>query len=42
MLKKIGDVTTLEKKYPTYRASRNLNSRNTYVYEYLFLVKKSN
>lgn len=40
MLKKIGLVTTLKKKYPTYRASRNLNKRNTYVYEYLFLVRK--
>lgn len=41
MLKKTGTVRTLEKKYNTYRASRNLNNRNTYVHEYLFLVKKS-
>lgn len=41
MLAKVGTVQTLEKKYNTYRASRNLNNRNTYVYEYLFLVKKS-
>jgi adenine-specific DNA-methyltransferase len=41
MLKKTGTVRTLGKKYNTYRASRNLNNRNTYVHEYLFLVKKS-
>src|SRR5574344_410301 len=40
MLSKIGKVTTLEKKYNAYRASRNLKNRNIYVYEYLFLVKK--
>ena len=37
---KIGKITTLEKKYNAYRASRNLKNRNIYVYEYLFLVKK--
>lgn len=40
MLGEIGYVHTMEKKYNTYRASRNLNKRNPYVYEYLFLVKK--
>jgi len=40
MLNKIGYVLTMEKKYITYRASRNLTKRNTYLYEYLFLVKK--
>jgi len=40
MLSKIGIVKVLEKKYNTYRASRNLNNRNIYVSEYLFLVKK--
>lgn len=42
MLEKIGDVTILEKKYNTYRASRNLNDRALYVKEYLFIVKKVN
>lgn len=40
-LKKIGQVSLKEiEKYPTYRASRNLNSRDLYVSEYLYIVKK--
>lgn len=40
MLKKLGHVTTYKKKYNVYRGCRNLNNRNLYVYEYLFLLKK--
>lgn len=40
MLKKIGKVELLEKKYNTYRASRNLNARNLHTVEFLFIVKK--
>ncbi len=40
MLKKIGNVEILEKKYNTYRASRNLINRPLYVSEILFIVKK--
>ena len=40
MLKKIGKVTVLEKKYNVYRASRNLKDRSLYVKEYLFIVEK--
>ena len=39
-LDKIGKVKKVEIKYPTYRASRNLNSRDLYVTEYLYIVKK--
>lgn len=40
-LAKIGSVSVREQKYNTYRASRNLNSRNIHVTEYLYIVKKS-
>lgn len=39
MLKKIGKVTVMEKKYNTFRGSRNLNNRNIHVKEYLYLVE---
>ncbi len=39
MLSKIGEVTVLEKKYNTYRGSRNLNNRDIHVKEYLYLVE---
>lgn len=39
MLSKIGNVTVMEKKYNTYRASRNLKSRSLHVKEYLYLVE---
>lgn len=39
-LDKIGEVNKVEIKYPTYRASRNLNSRDIHVTEYLYIVKK--
>ncbi|RAZ39418.1 DNA adenine methylase [Campylobacter hyointestinalis] len=39
-LNKIGNVKKVEIKYPTYRASRNLNSRDIHVTEYLYIVKK--
>lgn len=40
LLEKFGDVTSLETRYNTYRASRNLNARNKHVKEFLFLLKK--
>ncbi len=40
MLKKIGKVKLLEKKYNTYRASRNLNARSLHTVEFLFIVRK--
>ncbi len=42
MLTQIGKVTTLEKRYNTYRASRNLNNRSLHTIEYLFIVRKEN
>ncbi len=39
-LKNIGSLTMLETKYNTYRGSRNLESREPYVTEYLFLLEK--
>ena len=39
-LNKIGKAHKVEIKYPTYRASRNLNSRDLYVTEYLYIIKK--
>lgn len=39
-LQKKGKLTTLETEYNTYRASRNLADRSTYVTEYLFLLEK--
>lgn len=40
MLESIGKVKVYEKKYNTYRASRNLKDRKLHVKEFLFLVKK--
>lgn len=40
ILSSVGKVKVFEKKYNTYKASRNLNNRNKYTYEYLFLVEK--
>lgn len=42
MLKKYGELSTKEIKYNTFRGSRNLNSRNIHVREYLFILKKAN
>ena len=39
MLSKIGKVNVLEKKYNTFRGSRNLNNRDIHVKEYLYLVE---
>jgi adenine-specific DNA-methyltransferase len=40
MLKKIGKVEILEKKYNTFRGSRNLRNRSIHVKEFLYLVNK--
>jgi len=40
-LGKMGNVIQLEKKYNTFRGSRNLRSRSTHVKELLFVLKKS-
>jgi len=40
ILEEIGKVNILERKYNTFRGSRNLNDRNIHVKEYLFLVEK--
>ena len=40
LLKALGNVKIVEIKYNTYRASRNLHKRETYVKEYLFVVSK--
>lgn len=40
-LEKFGRLTMLETRYNTYRGSRNLNSREQYVTEYLFLLEKN-
>lgn len=40
-LAKIGKVSLKEIQYPAYRASRNLQNRNLYVTEYLYIVKKA-
>ena len=39
MLSKIGNVTVMEKKYNTFRGSRNLNNRDIHVREFLYLVE---
>jgi adenine-specific DNA-methyltransferase len=36
----LGKLTALETAYNTYRGSRNLHTRDTYVTEYLFLLEK--
>lgn len=40
MLSHYGSIRVFDKKYNTFRASRNLRKRNLYVKEYLFLLKK--
>jgi adenine-specific DNA-methyltransferase len=40
MLKSKGRVEVLETKYNTFRGSRNLNRREKYVREYLYLLEK--
>ena len=40
ILSSIGKVKVYEKKYNTYKASRNLNNRSKHTFEYLFLVDK--
>ena len=39
LLSKIGTVTVMEKKYNTFRGSRNLKSRDIHVREFLYLVE---
>lgn len=40
MLSKLGELTVLDKDYNTFRGSRNLNKRDIYVKEFLYLLKK--
>jgi adenine-specific DNA-methyltransferase len=40
MLTKIGRVDVLETRYNTFRGSRNLNTRDIHVKEYLYLLEK--
>lgn len=40
ILKKYGTVTIKEKQYNTYRASRNLENRDKYVSESIFILRK--
>ena len=40
MLKKYGKLKTVEIAYNTFRGSRNLQSRNIHVSEYLFILEK--
>jgi adenine-specific DNA-methyltransferase len=40
MLNKIGRLEVLETKYNVFRGSRNLNSREIHVMEYLYLLEK--
>lgn len=40
-LEQMGTLTMLETRYNTYRGSRNLNGRDQYVTEYLFLLEKT-
>ena len=40
MLKKYGQIKTVEIAYNTFRGSRNLQNRDIYVSEYLFVLKK--
>ena len=39
-MKKLGKLRVVSTDYATYRGCRNLNDRNLYVKEYLFLLKK--
>jgi len=40
MLTQVGKTQVLERRYNTFRGSRNLNGRDIHVKEYLFLVEK--
>ena len=40
MLKKYGNLKTVENKYNTFRGSRNLKNRDIHVREYLFVLEK--
>ena len=40
LLKKIGEVRTLETSYNTFRGCRNLSNRDIHVTEYLYLLEK--
>lgn len=40
MLKKYGNLKTVEIKYNTFRGSRNLKNRDIHVHEYLFVLEK--
>ncbi len=40
MLSELGEVTVFDKDYNTFRGSRNLNSRDIHVTEFLYLVRK--
>jgi len=40
ILKKMGNLEIMETEYNTFRGSRNLNNRDIYVKEYLFLLEK--
>lgn len=39
-LSKLGNLNVLKQRYNTFRGSRNLNGRNTYVNEFLYVLKK--
>ncbi len=41
LLEKMGTVAILEKKYNTFRGSRNLHAREKHVREYLYIVEKT-
>ena len=40
MLQQIGEVSVVERNYNTYRGSRNLEDRDKYVTEIIYVVKK--
>lgn len=40
ILERFGSVETISTKYNTFRGSRNLSQRDTYVTEYLYLLEK--
>jgi len=42
MLQTFGEIREMQTQYNTYRGSRNLSSREKYVVEHLYLVKKGN
>jgi adenine-specific DNA-methyltransferase len=41
LLSKYGDVETVSRQYNAFRGSRNLDQRDLYVKEHLFLLEKS-